>query len=223
MSRFITPECRLSYVQGLFTPSTMKGETNKEPQYSVTLVFDEGADIMELKRAAFAALKETFGGKLTNPQEVVLDTQHGPVNFIRSGSFSARLPWRDSPEWVEEKGYPKGSTIIRVGRKESYGPPDIVSTVPDPNNDGKPMLLTDTSRVYSGVVAKVSVKLGHPYDNSGNHGVSFYLGNIQIIRDADRFDGSAAATDEFAADPENTANFAAAEAASDSMGDWLEG
>lgn len=222
MSRFITPECRLSYAQGLFQASAMNED--EEPKYGVTLVFEEGTDITELKRAAVAALKTRFGGQLKKPKEVVLDTQHGPANFIRDGSFSARLPWRNSPEWIEEQGYPKGSTVIRV---RSSRKPEIVTTVPDPNNNGNPMPLTDESRVYSGVVGKVSVQLGNPYDVRGNRGVSFYLGNVQVIRDADRFDGSAAATDEFTADPENTANFAAVgadeETTSDEMNDWMEG
>lgn len=178
MARIITPEAILSYPQ-LFAPKA--ASQGAEPKYSACLVFPEGTDLSELQAAYVEAAQAKWGDKA------------GKV--IRAMSHPT---FRSDPDDVAAKGYPEGSTFLnpRTTRK-----PSVVSIYPDPET-GKPMPVTDEALVYPGVIVKASLE-PYAYDNSGNRGVTFGLGNIQIIRDGERLDGRAAAVDEF--DPDMSA------------------
>lgn len=197
MARIITPEAILSY-PNLFVPrAAQEGGTEK---FSAALVFPEGTDTTELKKAAIAAAQEKWGDRLKGAKIKALETQHGYQTFLVAGEFRALLPWRDHPETIATKGYPEGSTFINA---RSTRKPGIVTVYQGP--DGKPLPLDDESKVYAGVIVKASVD-AYAYEHSGNKGVAFGLGNIQIIRDGERLDGSVAAQDEFEADPDAVAD-----------------
>lgn len=181
MSSIITPEAILSYPR-LFEPEV--GPSGGDPKYSCCLVFPAGSDLKELKKAAIEAAQEKWGEKA--------------VPGIRSGKL--RMPFRDDPEDVADKGYPEGSTFMNVRTKKA---PGVVSIFPDPNNDGKPMPITDEDEVYAGCYVRASLR-AFAYDTQGNRGVSFALNNVQKLRDGERIDGRRAAVDEFEAD-ENAA------------------
>ena len=174
MARIITPEAILSYPQ-LFEPKA--ASKNAEPKYSACLVFPEGSDLFELQAAYVEAAKAKWGDKAG---KVIRAMEH-PT-------------FRSDPDDVAAKGYPVGSTFLnpRTTRK-----PSIVSIYPDPAT-GKPMPVTDEALVYPGVIVKASLE-PYTYDRE-KVGVTFGLGNIQIIRDGERLDGRAAATDEFDSD-----------------------
>lgn len=180
MARIITPEAILSYPQ-LFTPRAVN---NGEPKYSACLIFPAGTDLTQLKQAALDVAKAKWGDKGAQ----VLKAQTHPI-------------FRADPDDVAGKGYPEGSTFMNVRTTRK---PGVVSIYPDPNT-GKPTPVTDESQAYPGVIVKASLE-PYAYDNSGNRGVTFGLGNIQIIRDGDRLDGRAKAADEFDADMESTAD-----------------
>jgi hypothetical protein len=173
-TRVVTPEAILSYPH-LFEPTIAPGA--KEASYSASFVFPAGTDLKTLKLAAIAAGKDKFGDKF----------EAG----VRNGSI--KLPFRTD---VEEKGYPEGSTFINARSKQR---PGVVSIFPDPSNGGKPTPITDTDKVYPGVIVIASLT-AFGYDKAGNKGVSFALNNVQVRRDGERLDSRKAATDEFAAD-----------------------
>lgn len=179
MARTITPEAILSF-PNLFEPRAMGGG---DPKYSCALIFPEGTDLTDLKKAAAAALKEKFGGK---------------AKAIRKTGY---WPFRDDPDDVAQKGYPEGCTFINVRTTRK---PGLVSIVPDPET-GKPMPLTDPEKWYPGAVVRASIE-AYGFDTEGNRGVTFGLGNLQWIRDGDRLDGRSAAQDEFEADPDAVAD-----------------
>jgi hypothetical protein len=198
MARIITPEAIASY-PNIFHPQPVSAEDaaqGKKPKYGVALVFPADADLKSLKQTAIKAAQDRWGDKLKGAKMVTLETQHGPATFLQAGKLRVRLPWRDQEDVIADKGYPAGSTLINV---RSDRKPGVVNTIPDPNNGGKPTVVTDEAAIYPGVIIRASLS-AFTYDNSGNSGVTYGLENVQIVRDGDRLDGGANATDEFAAD-----------------------
>ena len=109
--KIITPECVLSYPQLIEARSFNGGD----PKYSVTLGFQDGVDIGELKRAALEVLKERWGTKV---EDMLKNKQ-------------LRLPFRAG----EEKGYPDGSIFINVTTQQRPGVVDQrVQPVMDPSD-----------------------------------------------------------------------------------------
>lgn len=170
----VTPECILSYPH-LFVPRAM--EDGKPEEYSCAPVFLAGTNLDELKMKAIAVAKARWGDKA--------------VAMIRSGQL--RMPFRKG----EEKGYPEGSTFFNVRSRKEY-PPVVISRYRDPDTL-KPIVITDHTKVYPGVVARLSLT-PFAYDTKGNKGVSFGLNVVQIIRDGPRIDGRVNIEDEFTFD-----------------------
>lgn len=176
--RIITPEAQLSYPK-LFKPESVNGG---EPKYGAAFVFAPGTDLTEMKKAAIAVATEKFGDKA--------------AAMIRGNKL--RMPFR-----TDSDKHPEGTTIVnaRTDRK-----PGIVSMVPDTTKprraDGTypPTVITNEDDVYPGMIVRASLTPFY-YDNSGNKGISFALGNIQKIRDGERLDSRRKAEDEFASDP----------------------
>ncbi len=171
-----TPEAIISYPK-LFTPDAFGGG---EPKYSAALIFPEGTDLSELEAAALEVAVAKWGDAATAA--------------LSSGKL--RTPFRTD---VEAKGYPEGSTFLNVRSKQQ---PGVVSRIPDPENGGKPTVITDEGSIVAGarVFAAISP---FAYDNNGNKGVSFGLNHIQLIRPPtqdERLDGRVAASDTFDSD-----------------------
>ena len=178
-TRVITPEAILSYPHLLEPQEPMDGKG--EPKYSASLVFPAGTDLSALKAAVKEVAEEKWGDKL-------------PA-LLKAGKI--RLPFRTDGE---EKGYPEGSTFINARTTRR---PQIATTIPDA--DGRPMLLTDESKIYPGAIVRASLT-AFTYNVSGNQGVGFGLNNIQFIRDGERLDNFTSAQDEFTADPSAVAD-----------------
>lgn len=223
MSRLITPEAVLSY-PNLITPRA--AEEGKPPKYSCSLVFLEGTDVTALKKAALKVAQDRWGDKLKGAKIKVLETQYGPANFLVAEGIRIRLPWRDAPKDVANKGYPAGSTFVNANTQRK---PQIVTLIPNPPGhpkEGQPSVLTDESKV-SGPGAIVRASLDpYAYSNSGNNGVTFGLGNIQYIRDGDASligaSSGPPATDEFDADADAVADLADLGADEATGGDALD-
>ncbi len=58
----VSPVGRVSFPDA-YKPRKMEG-SDGDPKYAVTLLFDDGADLAEMKAAAAAAAKEKFGDKV---------------------------------------------------------------------------------------------------------------------------------------------------------------
>ena len=183
MARVKTPEAILSY-PNIFEP---RGMENQTPKYSACLIFPAGTDLKELKAAALAAAIERFGKEVKVGQTTI------PINkALQTGVLY--WPFRDEPDDVAAKGYPEGCTFFNA---RSQRKPAVVSIYPDAN--GKPSVIEDPEKVYPGVIVMATVD-PYTFDREGNRGVTFGLGNLQVIRDGDRLDGAVAASEEFDAD-----------------------
>lgn len=174
MSKVITPKAILSYPH-LFEPQVPPGQT--DPVYSCTLVFPDGTDLTDLRKAATEVGKEKWGAKFDAG--------------VKDGKI--KLPFRTDGE---EKGYPEGSVFMNIKSKAA---PGVVSIYPGP--DGKPKKIDDPAEIYAGCIVRVSVR-PFAYDVNGNRGISFALNNVQKVAEGQRLDGRSRAEDEFDADPE---------------------
>lgn len=212
----ITPEAILSYVKGLFTPSA--AAEGADEKYSVTLVFEDGTDLSELKKAAIDAARDKYGDDLDGAEIKVLETAHGPANFlVTPGGLRLRLPWRDHPDDVASKGYPEGSTFVNT---RNSSPPGVVSQIPDADGSDRPARIVNANGdvrmadgsirpaarpVYSGARGFGLLSV-FAYDVSGNKGVSFGLQGVQVTGDGERLDGRTPVEDVFSADADAVAD-----------------
>lgn len=177
-----TPEARASYAK-VFKPEL--NDLNGKMEYSIVALFPFGKNdprLKELKEAAKAAIVKKWGP----------DKEKWPSNM--------KSPFRDQGERKKEgklpDGYVEGNIFMTI---KSDTKPGIV----DRNVD---TITEDSGDFYSGCWFNASVR-AYAYDNKGNKGVAFGLGNIQKVRDDDAFGGFAKAEDEFdALDGESSSN-----------------
>lgn len=226
MSRILTPEAVLSY-PAILSPrplSAKEAAAGKTPKYGCALVFLKGADTAPLKKAAIATAKQKWGDKLAGAKLVTLETEYGPLNFLRSDEITIRLPWRDAAPDVAKKGYPEGSLFLNAN---TIRRPQVVTLIPDA--EGKPSKLEDESKIVPGAIVRASLD-PYAYGESGNYGVTFGLGNVQFIRDGDASvigaSSGPAAVDEFSADASAVADLGdlgADGGSDDDLGDLLGG
>lgn len=153
-----------------------KNDLNGKDEYSITALFPAGADLTALKKAAQEALAKKFGS----------DQKKWPQNL--------RTPFRDQGDRektndegkkVLPQGYEKGSIYITL---RSTQKPGVV--------DQNVQTIIDESEFYGGCWAKASVS-AYAYDQKGNRGVSFGLGNIQKVKDGDAFGNRTKPEDDF--------------------------
>jgi hypothetical protein len=167
-TKVVTGEVRLSYVH-LWEPYSQNDD--QEAKYSCALLIPktDTATIAKIRKAQKAALEaglSKFGGKK-------------PPNLkttLRDGDEEADL--ERNPEYA-------GHWFMNVNSKTK---PGIVDRAVKP--------ITDSSEVYSGCYARVSIN-AFAYNTSGNRGISFGLNHVQKLRDGDFLGGRSKAEDDF--------------------------
>lgn len=148
-----------------------------EPRYSLILIFDDVA----MKTAAFAAMNQLkFEAAVAKWGEAKM----------RDKNFVLRLknPLRDCAEKADKyAGFVAGNKFIQPWSKFQ---PDVV------DYQGQP--ITDPKLLFAGQLGRVNVS-AFAYETSGNMGVSFSLGPVQIVKaDMPRLDGRKSAAETFA-------------------------
>jgi hypothetical protein len=190
-TKVTTPKAMLSYphiaepVQQKNDDGTPKGK----PKYSAALVFEAGADLRGLQKAALAAGEAKWPGKL---QAMIDDSKK---SVAAGGRIKFNLPFRMDGD---EKGYSAGSTFINVRTEQK---PGCVYSYGD-TATGKPAIIPPekiADELYPGCFARATV-VAFAYDREGNRGISFALNNIQKLGDGTRLDSRKAAVDEFDVD-----------------------
>lgn len=179
-NRVITAEAILSYPH-IWAPQ--QPPSGGDPKYGAAFLFTDQEDLKPLQKAAFGVVVEKFGAEKAK-------------EMLKTGRF--RLvggPYHSIRTDVEAKGYPE--EVVGFINANSNSQPGVVSIYPD--EEGRPSVITDESKVYPGVIVKASVT-PYWYDVEGNRGVTWGLNNIQVIRDGERLDGRVPAQDEFEAD-----------------------
>ena len=159
---------RLSYAN-IWEP---KGFAGSEPKYSTSLLIPENdKETLDALNAAIEAAKEEAKAKIwggTIPPDAKLRLP------IHSGSL-------ERPD--DEAN--AGMMYLNASSKDA---PQIV--------DQKKQPITDPMKVYSGCICNVSLNC-RGYNFNGSKGVTFYLGNIQFVRDGEQLAGRTSAASDF--------------------------
>ena len=167
MSRVYTPEFRVSF-PNVFKPR--KNDLSGKEEYGVVALFPKGTDLTPLKNAAAEAAKKKWGDKIPN---------------------NLKSPFRDQgdreKDGVLPNGYEKGATFINL---KSTTAPGVV----DLTKGNRP--IENPADFYAGCYAVATIEV-FAYDQKGNRGISFGLGNIQKTRDGEPLGGRAPAAADF--------------------------
>lgn len=169
-----TPVFRVSYPH-VFKPQL--NDLNGQLEYSVVALFPKGADLTALKAAAHAAVVKKWGA----------DKGKWPQNL--------KSPFRDQNERAKDvdgkqvlpAGYEAGAVFLTLKSKQKPG------VVDQQVND-----IVDETEFYAGCYAKASVN-AYAYDQKGNRGVAFGLGNLQKVKDGESLGGRTRPEDDFSA------------------------
>lgn len=175
-TKVITGKVRLSYAH-IFEPQL---DDNGVEKYSVSLLIPKSdkVTVQKIKEAVTSAKEqgktEKWGGKI-------------PAN--------CKLPLRDGDAEREDDPVYAGHYFVNATSKQKPGIAKPIGKHPD----GRPKFeeITDTTEVYSGCYAKVSVNF-YPFDAKGNKGVACGLNNIVKIQDGEFLGGRASVNDDFA-------------------------
>lgn len=169
MANVVTPKFRVSY-PNVF--KAKKNDLNGKDEFSLVALFPKGTDLSKLKAIAHAAVVEKFGA----------DQAKWPKN-LRS---PFRLQDEREKDGVMPAGYEKGAYFMNL--KSSQRPGLVDQNVQD---------IIDQSTFYAGCFAVASVN-AYAYQQKGNAGVSFGLGNIQKVSDGDPLGSRTRPQDDFA-------------------------
>jgi hypothetical protein len=147
-----------------------KDKKDDDGQFALALIFPETSDLSLLKETAGAAAKEKFGAKAKGIKTPFLDA-------------AEKLDANRMPEGFD----PTGWTMIRANTYQER--PRVV------NADGT-MVAEDelTDELYNGRWARMSVR-PKAFDQEGNKGVKFYLHNIQLLDEGEKWPQTGGRTD----------------------------
>lgn len=174
-TKVITGKVRLSYTH-VFEPQI--NDSGKE-QYGTAILIPktDKETLRKIKAAIEAAIeqgKAKWGGKI-------------PHNL--------KKPLRDGDEERPDDEAYVGHYFFNAN---SSNKPGIAKPI-GKGADGKTKFqeITDSTEVYSGCYAKVSINF-YPFDNRGNRGVAAGLNNIVKVQDGEFLGGRSSVNDEFA-------------------------
>jgi len=175
-TKVITGKVRLSYAH-IFQPQSINGGDEK---YSVSILIpkEDKETLRKIKEAVEVAKElgknNKWGGKI-------------PVNL--------KLPLRDGDEERPDDEAYADHYFINATSQTKPGIAKPIGKGPD----GKTKFeeITDSTEVYSGCYARVSINL-YPFNANGNRGIAAGLNNIVKVQDGEPLGGRAKVEDEFA-------------------------
>lgn len=173
-TKVITGKVRLSYAN-IWEPR--EGD-NGDLKYSTSILIPKSdKETLKKIKAAVDAAKELgkskWGGKI-------------PAN--------CKTPLRDGDEERPDDEAYAGHYFLNASSKNKPGIAKPIGKGPDGKT--KFQEITDSTEVYSGCFAKVSINF-YPFDAKGNRGVAAGLNNIVKIQDGDFLGGRASVQDDF--------------------------
>ena len=169
-AKVITGVCRLSYAN-IWQAKSINGGA---PKYSASVLIPKGdAKTVAKVKAAIQAAYEEGEGKLKGNGKTA------------PSLASLKTPLRDGDtERPDDEAY-AGHWFINANSNTAPG-------VVDANREP----IYDTSEIYSGVYARVSLSF-YAFNSNGNRGIACALQNIQKVRDGEALGGKSKAEDDF--------------------------
>ncbi|MFC5468437.1 DUF2815 family protein [Cohnella suwonensis] len=174
-TKVLTGKVRLSYCH-VFEPQSIDGGDAK---YSTAILIPKSdKETLRKIKAAIDAAKELgkskWGGKI-------------PAN--------CKTPLRDGDEERPDDEAYAGHYFLNASAKNKPGVAKPIGK--DANGKTKFAEITDTTEVYSGCFARVSLNF-YPFDAKGNRGVAAGLNNVVKVQDGDFLGGRSSVNDDFA-------------------------
>ena len=169
-AKVITGVCRLSYAN-IWQAKSINGGA---PKYSASILIpkSETKTLAKVKAAIQAAYEEGEGKLKGNGKTA-------------PSLASLKTPLRDGDtERPDDEAY-AGHWFINANSNTAPG-------VVDANREP----IYDTSEIYSGVYARVSLSF-YAFNSNGNRGIACALQNIQKVRDGEALGGKSKAEDDF--------------------------
>ena len=169
-AKVITGVCRLSYAN-IWQAKSINGGA---PKYSASVLIPKSDTKTVAKvKAAIQAAYEEGEGKLKGNGKTA------------PSLASLKTPFRDGDtERPDDEAY-AGHWFINANSNKAPG-------VVDANREP----IYDTSEIYSGVYARVSLSF-YAFNSNGNRGIACALQNIQKVRDGEALGGKSKAEDDF--------------------------
>ena len=169
-AKVITSVCRLSYAN-IWQAKSINGGA---PKYSASVLIPKSDTKTVAKvKAAIQAAYEEGEGKLKGNGKTA------------PSLVSLKTPLRDGDtERPDDEAY-AGHWFINANSNTAPG-------VVDANREP----IYDTSEIYSGVYARVSLSF-YAFNSNGNRGIACALQNIQKVRDGEALGGKSKAEDDF--------------------------
>lgn len=173
MANINTPRFRVSY-PNVFKPK--RNDLNGQDEFSIVCLFKKGEDLSKLKAAMHQAAVAKWGA----------DQSKWPKGL--------RSPLRDQGERAKDvdgkrilpPAHEEGAIFLNLKSKQR---PGVV--------DQNVQQIIDESQFYAGCYAIASVN-AFAYDQKGNRGISFGLGNIQKVADGEPLGNRASPEQDFA-------------------------
>ena len=169
-TKIITGVCRLSYAN-IWQAKSINGGA---PKYSTSVLIPKSdtKTIAKVKAAIQAAYEEGEGKLKGNSKSV-------------PSLASLKTPLRDGDtERPDDEAY-AGHWFLNANSNTA---PGVVDVNREP--------IYDTSEIYSGVYARVSLSF-YAFNSNGNRGIACGLQNIQKVRDGESLGGKSRAEDDF--------------------------
>ena len=169
-AKIVTGVCRLSYAN-IWQAKSINGGS---PKFSTSVLIPKSdtKTIAKVKAAIQAAYEEGEGKLKGNSKSV-------------PSLASLKTPLRDGDtERPDDEAY-AGHWFLNANSNTA---PGVVDASREP--------IYDTSEIYSGVYARVSLSF-YAFNSNGNRGIACGLQNIQKVRDGESLGGKAKAEDDF--------------------------
>lgn len=165
-------------------------------KFKATFVITDENQVKEVQAAALEVGKAYFGA------DVAKKIRSGKIKFAVKKSG-------------EEDSYPEGSYYIRTTSKNQ---PGLVSIYPSKDDPKKPARIEGKREIeeafYPGAIVNASLVVT-TYDRPDSKGITFFLNNVQKVRDGERLDSRVRAEDEFDVDADAVVGLEDFEAAED--------
>lgn len=172
-TKVVTGKVRLSYAN-VWEPQSIDGG---DPKYSTSILIPkEDKETLRKIKAVVDALKEQAAAKYNGKV---------PAKF--------HTPLRDGDEERPDDEAYAGHYFFNASSKNK---PGIAKPIGKENGKTKFAEITDTTEVYSGCYAKVSVNF-YLFDTKGNKGIAAGLNNIVKVQDGDFLGGRSSLNDDF--------------------------
>ena len=169
-TKVVTGVCRLSYAN-IWQAKSINGGA---PKYSTSVLIPKSDTITaERVKKAIQAAYEEGEGKLKGSGKTVT-----PLSALKTPLRDGDLERPDDPAY-------KGMWFVNANSNTAPGVVDV---------NRQPII--DTSEIYSGVYARVSLSF-YAFNSNGNKGIACGLQNLQKVKDGEPLGGRTRAEDDF--------------------------